>query len=114
MVGPGMVLCQPGAVVPASRFAAEVYVLTKSEGGRSVPFVNGFRPTFYFRTTDITGEIELPDGREMVMPGDNVTMDVELVGTVPVNKGLRFAVREGGRTVGAGIVTGVKPQGRRN
>ena len=101
----GMVICKPGSVTPHKKFKAEVYVLSKEEGGRHTPFFNKYRPQFYLRTTDVTGEIMLPDGVEMVMPGDNVTIDVELISTVAMEKGLRFAIREGGRTVGAGQVT---------
>jgi len=101
----GMVICKPGSVTPHSKFKAEVYVLSKEEGGRHTPFFNKYRPQFYLRTTDVTGEISLPDGTEMVMPGDNVTITVELINTVAMNKGLKFAIREGGRTVGAGQVT---------
>jgi len=101
----GMVICKPGSVTPHSKFKAEVYVLSKEEGGRHTPFFNNYRPQFYFRTTDVTGEIKLPDGVEMVMPGDNVTIEVNLINKVAMEKGLRFAIREGGRTVGAGQVT---------
>ncbi len=101
----GMVICKPGSVTPHRKFKAEVYVLSKEEGGRHTPFFNKYRPQFYLRTTDVTGEIMLPDGVEMVMPGDNVTIDVELINTIAMEKGLRFAIREGGRTVGAGQVT---------
>ena len=101
----GMVICKPGSVTPHSEFKAEVYVLSKEEGGRHTPFFNRYRPQFYMRTTDVTGEIELPAGVEMVMPGDNVTITVKLITTVAMDKGLRFAIREGGRTVGAGQVT---------
>ena len=101
----GMVICHPGQVKPHSRFKAEVYILKKEEGGRHTPFHNHYRPQFYIRTLDVTGEITLPEGTEMVMPGDNVTIDVELIYPVACNKGLRFAIREGGRTVGAGQVT---------
>ncbi len=101
----GMVICKPGSVTPHAHFKAEVYVLSKEEGGRHTPFFNKYRPQFYLRTTDVTGEIMLPDGVEMVMPGDNVTIDVQLISTVAMEKGLRFAIREGGRTVGAGQVT---------
>lgn len=101
----GMVICKPGSVTPHHKFKAEVYVLSKEEGGRHTPFFNKYRPQFYLRTTDVTGEIMLPDGVEMVMPGDNVTIDVELINTIAMEKGLRFAIREGGRTVGAGQVT---------
>ena len=101
----GMVICKPGSVKPHSKFKAEVYVLKKEEGGRHTPFGNKYRPQFFFRTTDVTGEIYLPEGREMVMPGDNLTINVELIADVAMDKGLRFAIREGGRTVGAGQVT---------
>ncbi|MGO0122808.1 elongation factor Tu [Desulfothermobacter acidiphilus] len=104
----GMVLAKPGSIKPHRKFAAEVYVLTKEEGGRHTPFFNGYRPQFYFRTTDVTGEIKLPEGVEMVMPGDNVRMEVELITPIAIEEGLRFAIREGGRTVGAGVVTGVQ------
>ncbi|GAB3827141.1 elongation factor Tu [Pontibacter rugosus] len=101
----GMVICKPGSVKPHTKFKAEVYVLSKEEGGRHTPFFNRYRPQFYFRTTDVTGEIMLPEGVEMVMPGDNITIDVTLINAVAMEKGLRFAIREGGRTVGAGQVT---------
>jgi elongation factor Tu len=101
----GMVICKPGTVKPHRKFKAEVYVLSKEEGGRHTPFFNKYRPQFYLRTTDVTGEIKLPEGVEMVMPGDNITIEVELLNTVAMEKGLRFAIREGGRTVGAGQVT---------
>ncbi len=101
----GMVICKPGSVTPHAHFKAEVYVLSKDEGGRHTPFFNKYRPQFYLRTTDVTGEIMLPEGVEMVMPGDNVTIEVTLINTVAMEKGLRFAIREGGRTVGAGQVT---------
>ena len=101
----GMVLCKPGSTKPHQEFKAEIYVLKKEEGGRHTPFHNKYRPQFYFRTTDVTGEILLTDGREMVMPGDNVTINVKLIVPVAMNQGLRFAIREGGRTVGAGQVT---------
>ena len=101
----GMVICKPGSVKPHTKFKAEVYVLSKEEGGRHTPFFNKYRPQFYFRTTDVTGEIMLPEGVEMVMPGDNITIDVTLINAVAMEKGLRFAIREGGRTVGAGQVT---------
>ena len=101
----GMVICKPSSVTPHDKFKAEVYVLKKEEGGRHTPFHNRYRPQFYIRTTDVTGEIVLPDGTEMVMPGDNLTITVNLINTVALNKGLRFAIREGGRTVGAGQVT---------
>jgi elongation factor Tu len=101
----GMVLAAPGSVKPHTKFKGEVYILTKEEGGRHTPFFNNYRPQFYFRTTDVTGSIVLPEGTEMVMPGDNVTMEVELVQPIAMEKELRFAIREGGRTVGAGVVT---------
>lgn len=101
----GMVIAKPGSITPHTKFKAEIYVLKKEEGGRHTPFHNKYRPQFYLRTTDVTGEIFLPEGREMVMPGDNVTIDVHLIQPVAINKGLRFAIREGGRTVGAGQVT---------
>jgi elongation factor Tu len=101
----GMVICKPGSVTPHARFKAEVYVLSKEEGGRHTPFFNNYRPQFYLRTTDVTGVISLPEGVEMVMPGDNITITVELINKVAMEKGLRFAIREGGRTVGAGQVT---------
>jgi len=101
----GMVIAKPGSIKPHSKFKAEIYVLKKEEGGRHTPFHNKYRPQFYFRTTDVTGEITLQDGREMVMPGDNVTINVELIQPIAMDKGLRFAIREGGRTVGAGQVT---------
>lgn len=101
----GMVICKPGTVTPHTKFKAEVYVLSKEEGGRHTPFFNKYRPQFYFRTTDVTGEIMLPEGVEMVMPGDNVSIDVELISPIAMEVGLKFAIREGGRTVGAGQVT---------
>jgi len=101
----GMVICKPDSVKPHTKFKCEVYVLGKDEGGRHKPFFNGYRPQFYFRTTDVTGAIELPEGVEMVMPGDNLTLSVELIASIAMEKGLRFAIREGGRTVGAGQVT---------
>ncbi|HEY7534604.1 MAG TPA: elongation factor Tu [Thermodesulfobacteriota bacterium] len=101
----GQVLAAPGSITPHNKFKAEVYVLTKEEGGRHTPFFTGYRPQFYLRTTDVTGNIKLPDGVEMVMPGDNINMDVELIAPVALEEGLRFAIREGGRTVGAGVVT---------
>jgi elongation factor Tu len=101
----GMVICKPGSVKPHSHFKAEVYILSKEEGGRHTPFFNKYRPQFYFRTTDVTGEIALPANVEMVMPGDNITIDVKLINAIAMEKGLRFAIREGGRTVGAGQVT---------
>ena len=104
----GQVLSKPGSIHPHTKFKGEVYVLTKEEGGRHTPFFNGYRPQFYFRTTDVTGVTELPEGVEMVMPGDNVTMEVELITPIAIEKGLRFAIREGGRTVGAGVVSEVE------
>ena len=101
----GMVLCKPGSINPHKKFECEVYVLSKDEGGRHTPFFKGYRPQFYFRTTDVTGACELPSGVEMVMPGDNVKLSVELIQPVAMEDGLRFAIREGGRTVGAGVVT---------
>jgi elongation factor Tu len=101
----GMVICKPGSVKPHAKFKAEVYVLSKEEGGRHTPFFNKYRPQFYFRTTDVTGEVKLPEGVEMVMPGDNISIDVELINKIAMEKGLRFAIREGGRTVGSGQVT---------
>jgi elongation factor Tu len=101
----GMVICKPGSVTPHSHFKCEVYVLSKEEGGRHTPFFNGYRPQFYFRTTDVTGDVSLPENVEMVMPGDNVSLEVKLINKVAMEKGLRFAIREGGRTVGAGQVT---------
>ena len=101
----GMVLAKPGSITPHTKFEAEVYVLTKEEGGRHTPFFKGYRPQFYFRTTDVTGSVELPKGTEMVMPGDNVKMVVTLITPIAMEQGLRFAIREGGRTVGAGRVT---------
>ncbi len=101
----GMVLCKPASLLPHKRFTAEVYVLKKEEGGRHTPFFKGYRPQFYFRTTDVTGTVELPAGVEMVMPGDNIRVDVELVSVIACEEGLRFAIREGGKTVGAGVVT---------
>ncbi|HXI10108.1 MAG TPA: elongation factor Tu [Thermodesulfobacteriota bacterium] len=101
----GQVLAKPGSITPHTKFKGEVYILTKEEGGRHTPFFNGYRPQFYFRTTDVTGVSKLPDGTEMVMPGDNVNLDVELITPIAMEEGLRFAIREGGRTVGAGVVT---------
>jgi elongation factor Tu len=103
----GQVLAKPGSITPHTQFKAEVYVLSKDEGGRHTPFFNGYRPQFYFRTTDVTGSIKLPDGQEMVMPGDNTNMEIELIQPIAMDQGLRFAIREGGRTVGAGVVTEV-------
>jgi elongation factor Tu len=101
----GMVLAKTGSITPHTKFNAEVYVLTKEEGGRHTPFFKGYRPQFFFRTTDVTGSVELPEGMEMVMPGDNVQMTIELIAPIAMDEGLRFAIREGGRTVGAGVVT---------
>ena len=101
----GQVLCKPGSITPHTNFQAQVYVLTQGEGGRHKPFFNNYRPQFYFRTTDVTGHITLPEGTEMIMPGDNTTMTVELIQPIAMDEGLRFAIREGGRTVGAGVVT---------
>ena len=100
----GQVLAKPGSITPHTKFEAEVYVLSKEEGGRHTPFFKGYRPQFYFRTTDVTGAVELPEGTEMVMPGDNIQMKVELISPIAMEDGLRFAIREGGRTVGAGVV----------
>jgi elongation factor Tu len=101
------VLAKPGSITPHTKFKAQVYVLSKEEGGRHTPFFTGYRPQFYVRTTDVTGTIKIPEGMEMVMPGDNVEMEVELITPVAIEDGLRFAIREGGRTVGAGAVTKV-------
>jgi elongation factor Tu len=101
----GQVLCKPGSIKPHTDFSAEVYVLSKDEGGRHTPFFANYRPQFYFRTTDVTGEVQLPEGTEMVMPGDNVNLGVKLIAPIAMDQGLRFAIREGGRTVGAGVVT---------
>ena len=101
----GQVLAKPGSITPHTQFECEVYVLTKEEGGRHTPFFNGYRPQFYFRTTDVTGSVELPAGTEMVMPGDNIKMSVELIAPIAMEEGLRFAIREGGRTVGSGVVS---------
>ncbi|MCL5057263.1 MAG: EF-Tu/IF-2/RF-3 family GTPase, partial [Actinobacteria bacterium] len=103
----GQVLAKPGSIAPHTHFNAEVYVLTKEEGGRHTPFFNGYRPQFYFRTTDVTGVAELPEGVEMVMPGDNIRINIKLITPIAIEEGLRFAIREGGRTVGAGVVTSV-------
>jgi elongation factor Tu len=100
----GQVLAKPGTITPHTVFMAEAYVLTKEEGGRHTPFFDNYRPQFYFRTTDVTGSVKLPEGTEMVMPGDNVTMEVSLLVPIAMDEGLRFAIREGGRTVGAGVV----------
>jgi elongation factor Tu len=101
------VLAKPGSITPHTNFKSEVYVLSKEEGGRHTPFFSGYRPQFYFRTTDVTGSIKLPDGVEMVMPGDNIAMEVELIAPIAMDQGVRFAVREGGRTVGAGVVASI-------
>jgi elongation factor Tu len=101
----GQVLAKPGSITPHTNFEAKVYILSKDEGGRHTPFFNGYRPQFYFRTTDVTGTANLPEGVEMVMPGDNVEMTVEMIAPIAMEEGLRFAIREGGRTVGAGRVT---------
>jgi elongation factor Tu len=101
----GQVLAKPASITPHTKFSCEVYVLSKEEGGRHTPFFNGYRPQFYFRTTDVTGSVELPSGTEMVMPGDNIAMTVTLIAPIAMEEGLRFAIREGGRTVGAGVVT---------
>jgi len=103
----GQVLCKPGSIKPHTHFTGEVYVLSKEEGGRHTPFFNNYRPQFYFRTTDVTGSISLPEGTEMVMPGDNISMTVKLIAPIAMEEGLRFAIREGGRTVGAGVVAKV-------
>jgi elongation factor Tu len=105
----GQVLAKPGSIKPHTKFKAETYVLTKDEGGRHTPFFTNYRPQFYFRTTDVTGTVQLPEGTEMVMPGDNVTMHVELIAPIAMEQGLRFAIREGGRTVGAGVVAEILP-----
>ncbi|HMU32326.1 MAG TPA: elongation factor Tu, partial [Pyrinomonadaceae bacterium] len=103
----GQVIAKPGSITPHTKFKAEAYVLTKEEGGRHTPFFTGYRPQFYFRTTDVTGVANLPAGVEMVMPGDNIQMEIELIAPIAMEKGLRFAIREGGRTVGAGTVSEV-------
>ncbi|MDH5409777.1 MAG: elongation factor Tu [Alphaproteobacteria bacterium] len=103
----GQVLSAPGSITPHTKFKCECYILTKDEGGRHTPFFSNYRPQFYFRTTDVTGSVKLPDGTEMVMPGDNIAMEVELIAPIAMDEGLRFAIREGGRTVGAGVVTGI-------
>ena len=100
----GQVLCKPGTITPHTHFESEVYILSKEEGGRHTPFFSNYRPQFYFRTTDVTGAVELPEGTEMVMPGDNIKMTVKLIVPIAMEEGLRFAIREGGRTVGAGVV----------
>src|SRR5699024_2811028 len=104
----GQVLAKPGSITPHTRFKSEVYVLSKEEGGRHTPFFQNYRPQFYFRTTDVTGVIELPEGVEMVMPGDNIEMTVELVSRSAIEDGTRFSIREGGRTVGSGVVTSIE------
>jgi len=101
----GQVLAKPGSITPHKKFTGSVYILKKEEGGRHTPFFKGYRPQFYFRTTDVTGTVKLPEGAEMVMPGDNVTLDIELISPIACEEGLRFAIREGGRTVGAGVVS---------
>ena len=103
----GQVVAKPGSITPHTKFKAEVYILNKEEGGRHTPFFTGYRPQFYLRTTDVTGVVKLPDGVEMVMPGDNVSMEVSLITPVALEKELRFAIREGGRTVGAGVVSDI-------
>jgi len=103
----GQVLAKPGSITPHTKFKAEAYVLTKEEGGRHTPFFTNYRPQFYFRTTDVTGTVQLPAGVEMVMPGDNVSMEVQLIVPIAMDEGLRFAIREGGRTVGAGVVANI-------
>ena len=103
----GQVLAKPGTIHPHTKFKAQVYVLTKDEGGRHTPFFNGYRPQFYFRTTDVTGTIDLPEGKEMVMPGDNIDMTIELITPIAIEQGLRFAIREGGKTVGSGVVADI-------
>jgi elongation factor Tu len=103
----GQVLAKPGSITPHTKFTAEIYVLSKEEGGRHTPFFQGYRPQFYFRTTDVTGSIELPKGTEMVMPGDNISITVQLIQPIAMEEGLRFAIREGGKTVGAGVVAKV-------
>ena len=105
----GQVIAKPGSIKPHTKFKAEIYVLTKEEGGRHTPFFKGYRPQFYFRTTDVTGAMELPEGVEMVMPGDNVTITGELIVPIALEQGLNFAIREGGHTVGAGVVSEVLP-----
>jgi elongation factor Tu len=103
----GQVLAKPGSITPHTKFKAEAYILTKEEGGRHTPFFNGYRPQFYFRTTDVTGIVDLPAGTEMVMPGDNVAVTINLITPIAMDEGLRFAIREGGRTVGAGVVSSI-------
>ncbi|WP_017235804.1 EF-Tu/IF-2/RF-3 family GTPase, partial [Pandoraea sp. B-6] len=104
----GQVLAKPGSIKPHRKFSGEVYILSKDEGGRHTPFFNNYRPQFYFRTTDVTGSISLPEGKEMVMPGDNVSIKVDLIQPIAMEEGLRFAIREGGRTVGAGVVAKIE------
>ncbi|MGZ4113279.1 MAG: EF-Tu C-terminal domain-related protein, partial [Tumebacillaceae bacterium] len=104
----GQVLAKPGSITPHTQFKAEVYVLSKEEGGRHTPFFNGYRPQFYVRTTDVTGVVSLPEGTEMVMPGDNITVTIELINPIALEDGTRFAIREGGRTVGAGVVASIQ------
>ena len=104
----GQVLCKPGSIMPHKEFTAEAYILTKEEGGRHTPFFTNYRPQFYFRTTDVTGVVKLPEGKEMVLPGDNVKMEIELITPIAMHQGLRFAIREGGRTVGSGVVSAIK------
>ncbi|MDP8254503.1 MAG: elongation factor Tu, partial [Candidatus Alcyoniella australis] len=104
----GQVLAKPGSITPHTEFSSEVYVLSKEEGGRHTPFFNGYRPQFYFRTTDVTGVVTLKEGVEMVMPGENTEVDVKLITPIAMEEGLRFAIREGGRTVGAGVITKIK------
>ena len=103
----GQVVAKPGSITPHKKFNAEAYILTKDEGGRHTPFFTNYRPQFYFRTTDVTGMVSLPEGTEMVMPGDNISMEVELLTPIAMDQGLRFAIREGGRTVGAGVVASI-------
>ena len=103
----GQVLAKPGSITPHTKFKAQAYILNKDEGGRHTPFFKGYRPQFYFRTTDVTGSVELPSGTEMVMPGDNIAMTVTLIAPIAMDEGLRFAIREGGRTVGAGVVASI-------
>jgi elongation factor Tu len=103
----GQVLAKPGTIKPHTYYEAEIYVLSKEEGGRHTPFFQGYRPQFYFRTTDVTGAVELPEGTEMVMPGDNIKVKIKLIAPIAMDEGLRFAIREGGRTVGAGVVSKV-------
>ena len=103
----GQVIAAPGSISPHTKFSCEAYILTKEEGGRHTPFFSNYRPQFYFRTTDVTGSVVLPDGTEMVMPGDNISMEVNLIAPIAMDEGLRFAIREGGRTVGAGVVAKV-------